>query len=211
MKKITRLVVQKKDKQRVNVYLDDEFAFGLALALAIHLKVGQLLDEEQIAILQDKDAYQKALARALDYLTRRPRSHYEIKQYLLKKELSPIHLQAVLTRLTELNLLDDLVFAHYWIENREAFRPRGEYALRYELRQKGVSETIIDTALSEVEIDEVESAYRVAQKKQRRWSGIENKWTLQQKVGSYLSRRGFGWDVIREVTQRLWDARDDME
>ena len=117
----------------------------------------------------------------------------------------------MLTRLTDLNLLDDLVFAHYWIENREAFRPRGEYALRYELRQKGVSETIIDTALSEVEIDEVESAYRVAQKKQRRWYGIENQWTLQQKVGSYLSRRGFGWDVIREVTQRLWDARDDME
>lgn len=211
MKKITRLVIQKKDKQRVNVYLDDEFAFGLALALAIHLKVGQLLDEEQIAILQDKDTYQKALARALDYLTRRPRSHHEIKQYLLKKELSPTHIQAVLTRLTDLNLLDDLVFAHYWIENREAFRPRGEYALRYELRQKGVSETIIDTALSEVEIDEVESAYRVAQKKQRRWIGIDNQWTLQQKVGSYLSRRGFGWDVIREVTQRLWDARDEME
>lgn len=211
MKKITRLVVQKKDKQRVNVYLDDEFAFGLALVEAIDLKVGQLLDQKEIAILQDKDAYQKALSRALDYLTRRPRSHQEIKKYLLKKEVSPTHIQAVLTRLTDLNLLDDLVFAHYWIENREAFRPRGEYALRYELRQKGVSETIIDTALSEVEIDEVESAYRVAQKKQRRWYGIENQWKLQQKVGSYLSRRGFGWDVIREVSQRLWDARDDME
>jgi len=211
VKKITRLVVQKKDKKRVNLYLDDEFAFGLALAEAMHLKVGQLLDEKQIAILQDKDAYQKALARALNYLTRRPRSVKEIERYLLKKERSPAHLKAVLARLTELDLLDDLAFAHYWIENREAFRPRGRYALRYELRQKGVSETIIDTALSEVEIDEVESAYRVVQKKQRRWYGTSNQWKLQQKVGSYLSRRGFGWDVIREVSQRLWDARDEVE
>ncbi len=211
MKKITRLIIQKKNKKRVNVYLDNEFAFGLALAEAISLKVGQVLDDKQIAILLDKDAYQKALASALDYLTRRPRSRQEIKQYLLKKEISPYNLQAVLTYLTDLNLLDDLAFAQYWIENREAFRPRGDYGLRYELRRKGVSETIIEEALLEADIDQVESAYRVAQKNKRRWARVENQWELQKKVGGYLSRRGFGWDVIREVSQRLWDARDDTE
>ena len=209
MKKITRLVIQKKDKERVNVYLDDEFAFGLALVEAMHLKVGQLLNETEIALLQEKDAYQKALARSLDYLTRRPRSIQEIKQYLTKKEVSPAHIEAVLARLTELDFLDDLAFAQYWIENREAFRPRGHYALRYELRQKGVSETIIEQALSLVEIDEVESAYRVAQKNKRRWRGVESQWQLQQKVSGYLGRRGFGWDVIREVSQRLWERWDD--
>ena len=210
MKKITRLVIQKKDKERVNVYLDGEFAFGLALVEAMHLKVGQVLSEEQIAVLQDKDAYQKALGRALDYLTRRPRSYWEIEQYLQKKEVSAIHLESVLQRLTELNLLDDLAFARYWIENREAFRPRGKYALRYELRQKGVSETIIEQALSQGELDEVESAYRVARKKWRNLRGFENQWQLQQKLAGYLGQRGFSWDIIREVSQRLWDTRDDL-
>ncbi len=210
MKKITRLVIQKKDKERVNVYLDGEFAFGLALVEAMHLKVGQVLSEEQIAVLQDKDAYKKALGRALDYLTRRPRSYWEIEQYLQKKEVSTIHIESVLQRLTELNLLDDLAFARYWIENREAFRPRGKYALRYELRQKGVSETIIEQALSQGELDEVESAYRVARKKWRNLRGFENQWQLQQKLAGYLGQRGFSWDIIREVSQRLWDARDDL-
>ncbi|MGB0387462.1 MAG: regulatory protein RecX [Ardenticatenaceae bacterium] len=210
MKKITRLVYQKRDKGRVNVYLDDEFAFGLALVEAVHLKVGQMLSEDEIAVLQDKDAYQRAYQRSLDYLTRRPRSCGEIEQYLLKKNVSSANIERIVERLTELNLLDDLAFANYWIENRENFRPRGKYALRHELRQKGVSETIIEQALAQVEMDEVESAYRVALKKWPRLRAVESQWQLQQKLAGYLGRRGFDWNVIREVSARLWEARDEL-
>lgn len=211
MKKITKLVVQKKNKERVNVYLDGEFAFGLALVEAIHLKVGQELSEADVLALQDKDAYQCALRQALDYLTRRPRSSQEVEVYLNKKNASTIHVQSILSRLIERGLLDDFAFAQFWIENRESFRPRGKRALRYELRQKGVNETIIEEALSQLNIDEVESGYRVALKLLPRLRGLNNKFLFKQKLTSYLSRRGFDWDVCQEVCERLWKTIDTIE
>jgi regulatory protein len=123
VKKVTRLVIQQNNKERVNVYLDGDFAFGLTLDEAIRLKVGQLLSEEEVTALQAEDLYHKAYQRALDYLARRPRSQKEIERYLSKKEVSESNIERVCERLTELGFLDDLAFASYWIENREAFRP----------------------------------------------------------------------------------------
>ncbi|MDQ4078853.1 MAG: RecX family transcriptional regulator [Chloroflexota bacterium] len=209
MRVITRLVMQKRNRERVNVYLDGEFAFGLALQEAVHLQVGQSLTDEQVAELQQADSYQKAYTRALDYLSRRPRSRGELERYLMKKEVAEHHSHQILARLTELGLLDDFAFATYWIENREAFRPRGERAIRYELRQKGVDETIIDQVLAQSELDEVESAYRVALKKMSRLQAIDDPWQFKQKLAGYLGRRGFNWDVIQQVSERLWQERED--
>ncbi len=110
MKIITRLALQQRDRERVNVYLDDEFAFGLALAEALRLKVGQTLDDEQIEALRHMDLYHKAHARALDYISRRPRSQVELQRYLKEKEVPDPHIERLLERLGEVGLLDDLAF-----------------------------------------------------------------------------------------------------
>mgnify|MGYP001466609679 CR=1 FL=1 len=205
MRKITRLAFQKRNKERVNVYLDEEFAFGLALAEAVHLKVGQELSETQIEQLKQDDEFHKAYARALDYLSRRPRSEYELSTYLKRKKMSDPHIERILGRLGDLGFLDDLAFATYWIEQRESFKPRGARALRAELRQKGVDATIIDQALSESVVDEDEGAYRVAAQKMSRWIDSEDYWQFQKKLGSFLARRGYNWDVVRRVSERLWN------
>lgn len=211
MPTITRLVVQKKDKERVNVYLDGEFAFGLTLIEAARLRIGQELTEEDIASLQDEDGYQKAYQRALDYISRRPRSQREVERYLAGKEVVPERIARIVERLTEVGLLDELAFARYWIENRETFRPRGAQAIRYELRQKGVNETIIAEALDSSEMDEAESAYRVALKQMPRLHAIEDRWQFQQKLAAHLGRRGFQWDTIRKVSDQLWNERDTLD
>lgn len=201
--------MQQRNRERVNVYLDGEFAFGLALEEALRLKVGQVLDDEQIEALRHIDLYHKAHARALDYISRRPRSQVELQRYLKEKEVPEPHIERLLARLSEVGLLDDLAFARFWIENREAFRPRGARAIRHELRQKGVDETIIDQALAQSDLDELESAYRVALKKLPRLRAISDPWEFQQKIAGFLGRRGFGWEVIRQVSDRLWQERDD--
>ncbi|MCB0076152.1 MAG: RecX family transcriptional regulator [Anaerolineales bacterium] len=207
MKRITRLAYQKRNKERVNVYLDDEFAFGLALAEAVSLKIGQLLSDEDIARLKRDDEYHKAYGRALDYLSRRPRSQYEIESYLRRKEISEAHIERIVERLTTLHYLDDFAFARYWIEQRESFRPKGARALRAELRQKRVDPAIIDQALNESALDEEEGAYQAAAKKRSRWEQIDDYWLFQKKAGAFLARRGYGWDVIRSVCQRLWNEQ----
>jgi regulatory protein len=211
VKQVTRLVIQQRNKERVNVYLDDEFAFGLALMEAVHLKVGQTLTDEQIADLKDEDQYHKAYSRSLDYLSRRPRSRQEIERYLKGKEVPEPTIERVLARLTKAQLLDDLAFAHYWIENRESFRPRGVRALRYELRQKGLDETIINEALNSSELDEIDSAYRVGAKQLYRLQSIEDRREFQQRLATYLARRGFNWETIREVSEQLWNDRNEPD
>ena len=99
------------------------------------------------------------------------------------------------------NLLDDEQFARYWVENRERFKPRGARALRYELRRKGVSDAVIDRAI--VDIDESDSAYRAAESRARRYAD-EDQWTFRKKMSDYLARRGFSYDIIRNVVDRLW-------
>ena len=85
MPKITRLEQQKNNKDRVNVYLDDEFAFGLNLMDAAHLRKGQELTENDIVELRQKDAIVKSIGIAVNLLSYRPRSTHEIRQKLQKK------------------------------------------------------------------------------------------------------------------------------
>ena len=81
-KKITALKLQKRNKDRVNVYLDDEFAFGLSRIVAAWLRTGQELTEEKIAELQAQDNVEVALQRALNFLSYRPRSEEEVRRNL---------------------------------------------------------------------------------------------------------------------------------
>lgn len=205
MPTVTRLVAQKRDKERVNLYLDGSFAFGLALEEAIHLRIGQELSEAEVEGLRDEDGYHRAYSRSLDYLSRRPRSESELDRYLREREVSEAHRARVIERLRRNGFLDDAAFAQYWIENRETFRPKGAMALRAELRQKGLDETIINQSLAESELDEEEGAYRVARRYVPRLAEITERHLFQQKLAAPLSRRGFSWEVIRSVADRLWD------
>jgi regulatory protein len=99
-------------------------------------------------------------------------------------------------------LIDDVAFAKYWVENREQFKPRAARALRFELKRKGLANTDIAEAVGE--IDESESAYRAAQARAPRWSGLERREFLD-KLTAFLVRRGFGYAVAKDAAKRAWD------
>jgi regulatory protein len=199
--KITGLKYQKKNPNRVSVYLDGRFAFGLPAILAARLKPDQFLTDAEIEALQSEGDIEQAYNRALNYLGYRPRSRREIDSYLQKRDVSQVQIEIVIGRLEHAGLLDDEAFARFWVENRERFRPRGRRALRYELRTKGVSEEIIERALELV--DAPDSAYRSAGKKARQLAGLDRQ-TFYRKMIAFLSRRGFAYEVARDVTDRYW-------
>jgi regulatory protein len=145
---ITALVVQQKNKQRVNVELDGSFGFGLALNLALGLRRGQMLDEAAIAALQTQDAVEMAWERVIRLLAIRARSAQEIRQYLQRNAAEPTIIDSVIARLQERNYLDDAEFAKAWVQNRTTFRPKGARVLQHELRQKGIAPEDIQTALA---------------------------------------------------------------
>lgn len=200
MATITALEVQKRNKERVNVYLDGDYAFSLAVIDAARLRKGQTLTAAEIATLREADAVGRAVDTAARFLAHRPRSEAEVRRNLTGKQLSEPVIDRAIERLHHLGYLDDLAFARYWLENRDTFKPRGAAALRYELRQKGVADTIIDTVLED--LNPQDAAYRAAQTRLRRLRGSDQQ-TFREKLGSFLQRRGFAYGVSRDVIEQL--------
>lgn len=200
---ITAIEPQARHANRFNVYVDDHFALGLSAILAARLHVGQILDEAQLAALAEEEAFEDARERALRFLEPRPRSTTEVRQHLHKKKIAPDVIEKVVSRLTEAGLLDDAAFAKYWVENREEFRPRAGRALRFELKRKGLPDSAIKEATAGV--DEEESAYRAGLARARRWSELEYR-EFREKLGAFLVRRGFSYEVARHAVERLWQA-----
>ncbi len=202
MGKITALTRQKRNPDRVNVYLDDEFAFGLAAIAAVSLRVGQTLSSAEIERLKGTDLEEKAKNVAIGYIEYRPRSIAETRQHLQKKEYPDDVIERVVQRLADVELLNDVAFARYWVEQRETFKPRSKMALQMELRKKGIDRALIETAVAEV--DELAAASQAAHAKARRWHSLP-KLEFRKKLGGFLQRRGFSYDIIREVTEALWE------
>jgi regulatory protein len=208
MRTITAIEVQKKNPNRVNIYLDDQFAFGLSRINAAWLKIGQPLSDEKINSLQEADSREAALQKALRFLGHRPRSVEEVRKNLEKHEIPAGVIDETIARLEREKLIGDVNFAREWVENRSTFRPRGKRALSYELRQKGLSDLVIQEALDE-EIDEEALALKAARAQARKLKGLEwNK--FREKLGGHLGRRGFGFDVIIPVTRRVWEETQNQ-
>ena len=206
--KITTLEVQKRNKERVNVYIDGEFAFGLNLMDAASLRKGQELSETEITRLMHGDAVVKAVDAAARFLSYRPRSNAEVRQNLQKKEFPPDVIAAAMSRLEALGYLDDEGFARFWVENRDTFKPRSPRALSAELQQKGVPQAIIRRVTAEVDAED--AAYRAAQQKLSRYRGSILT-DFKRKLGGYLQRRGFQYGVVNDVLNRLIEEINETE
>ena len=201
MQSITAITPQVRNQDRVNVYLDGRYAFSLAVAAALGLRVGDELTEGQIEACKAKDSLEKAKDQAIRYIVQRPRSISEIERYLKRKGYDEPQIEQVVNRLRELDLLDDTAFAEYWIEQRLTFKPRSQMALRYELQQKGVSRDVMDELLNEV--DEVAAAQDAAQRKLNSLRHLPED-QFRAKLGGFLQRRGFRYETIRQVIDDLW-------
>jgi regulatory protein len=199
---ITALQFQKRNKERVNVYLDGTYAFGLDAMQAARLHKGQVLSDEEIAALKAQDDRQRAFNLALRFLSYRPRSQFEVQRYLQDKTVADKVIQDVLLRLEQAGYVDDEAFARFWVENREQFRPRSQRALKYELYQKGVSQEIITRVLTDV--DDEAAAWRAIEGRLHRWANLPAD-ELRHKLMGYLNRRGFDYATVTVTVEKVFE------
>ena len=205
MGKVTALEVQKRNKKRVNVFIDETYAFSLSLDEAAHLHKGQNLSDAEVDALVNEAAITAATESAARFLALRPRSTQEVRQNLAKKGLSPAVIDATLERLIAFGYIDDRAFADVWVRDRMTYKPSSPRALRYELRQKGISSDVIDAALAD--LDAEDAAYQAAQAQSRRLRGTSRR-DFQNKLGAFLQRRGFSYGQARTVIRRLMQELD---
>lgn len=202
--RITSLQFQRKNTDWVNVYIEDEYALSVPAIDAARLRVGQTLGEEELVRLGQTAARQRAFDSAVRFLSYRPRSEKEVRDYLYHKNVPPADIEEVIGRLHGLEFLDDAEFARWWVDNRQKFRPRGTYALRGELRQKGVAEDVIEEAIAASEVDEAVLAEEVARRFMRRLKKGD-KQAFARKLSAHLLGRGFASEDVYPLVHKLWD------
>lgn len=205
---VTRVSPQQATAERMNIYLDGRFAFSMSVrALSEHpVSVGDQLGTADIERLRSADEPDRATASALNLLTHRGRSERELRQRLRQKGYTATAIDEAIRRVADWGYLDDEQFAAAWVEQRSSGKPRSRRALAHELREKGVDREIIETAIEEADIDEVADARRLAADKWRKERDQEPT-KRRQRTAAFLARRGYGWDVARQVMDEL--ASDD--
>ncbi|HEX2980643.1 MAG TPA: RecX family transcriptional regulator [Anaerolineaceae bacterium] len=199
---ITGLKAQKRNPNRINVYLDGEYAFAVARIVGAWLYDGLVLSEERIHDLQQQDTREVAFQRAYRFLSYRPRSENEVQRKLVELGFDQPVIAETLDRLRTSGLLGDTQFARTWVENRSTFRPRSHRFLKMELRQKGVEDEVIQQALDET-VDEDELAYQAALRRAPRWAKLDRA-EFRERLTAYLARLGFSYGTISDLIPRVW-------
>ena len=200
--KITAIETQKWRKDRVNVFIDEQYAFSLQDILAARLKRGQTLTDQEIETLRQQDAIESVYEKALFYLSFRPRSEQEMRRYLHDKGLDDEK------RRTDswlgsrrARLVDDQDFARFWVESRRPTVPAAGARSAPNCSRKGLSRDVIDASIEDV--DDEAQAFEAARGMVRRLATLDQRVFFHRLLG-YLQRRGFAYDVAIKVTKDLW-------
>lgn len=210
MPKITAISPQKKKSDRFNIFLDEKFAFGIEaeILLSNSLKVGQILQDEEIARIIKSEQGIKLLDLATNFLSFRPRSEKETREYLAKKisakEGIKFHqareseqIEKIIEKLRKYKYLNDLEFTKWFLASRTSSRPKGSALIKLELKRKGIGQETIDEIFTESP-KETDLAKRAVEKKLKRWQNLPIL-DFKKKLYQYLSSRGFDFDTIRET------------
>jgi len=190
-----------KNKKSFNIFVDGKFCFPLdaEAIMKAGLKVNQEITPEQKEKLIKESEIRGMMDKVFNFLSFRPRSQKEILDFLKRKKVGEETREMILAKLKDLEMIDDLAFSQWWLEQRKTFRPKGMELLKLELRQKGISKEIIELVLGEKkEEDESEVARKLLEMKSNRWQNLSSL-EYKKKASDFLLRRGFSWETIHKV------------
>jgi len=201
--KITKIKSQ-INKDRVNIYLDGEFAFGLSLEIAYkyNLKENMEIDESYIENVLKSEEQNRANDYALKFLSNRWRTEKEIVDKMIKKGFDEEVINETLAYLKKYNFIDDRRFAEIYTEEKVRLKKLGSYRIKHELQNKGVDESIASEIVEKYSDNEYERAMELATKKIKSYKN-DDKNAIYRKLGGYLQRRGYSFECVSKVLREL--------
>lgn len=208
---ITKIERQKRHPDRVNLYLDGEFALGLHKEVIVKcgLRKGDTLSKELMEELTSREEFTLAKQKALRLINHRLRTEKEIRTKLREKEFHPSTIDEVVKYLKEIGLLDDLEFSRAYIHDTLLRKPASRKYLQQQLRSKGVGSPIIQKVLDDsiTPSQEANIAQEAAEKLCKRYRASLKKLDPQkqhQRIAQNLARRGFSWAVISPILRKIF-------
>lgn len=156
--------------------------------------------------MADTNSLQDCLNAAYRYLSYRPRSEGEMRDWLRRRGFAKGVVEQAIVRLREQNLTDDFAFAQFWKDNRLSFRPKSKRLLAKELRGKKVAAEIIERVTGDIE-DEA-TAYQLGRNRMPALTRLDYP-DFYRRLSGYLAYRGFSYQVIRDTAARLWREKEE--
>lgn len=201
---VTAIDIQKKQRQRVNLFIDHQFYCGVTLeaVMKLGLKKGQELTEDELNQLAFEDQAITIRESALHLLDVRPRSRAELQRRLTLKGYAQEDLRPVLDQLEKSGLLNDTAFAKMLVRHLRS-KHMGSHRIMLELRSKGIQQDLIDEVLAGNDAErEDEQCLAAAEKKVSQYRRLDPV-VAKRRLTAFLQRRGFHYDVIKQVVEQL--------
>lgn len=207
---ISKIEPQKR-KGRYNIYINDDFAFGVdeEVLIKFELNKGLHVTKELQKKIENEDSYYQAYQKTLNYLSYSLRSEKQIREYLVKHELYHFS-DRMIEQLKSMRLVDDLNFAQSFVRSQANMNQKGPRNIEQDLKQRGIKEEFILTALDEYPYEEqLENAITLASK---RWNRTSKNSEIEsiQKVKAYLLNKGYSFDIVDEALAAI-DTEKDSE
>jgi len=207
MPQITAIKPQKRGNDKLNIYLDGKFAFSVTTEILLreNLKEGQEISSNKVTALIEESELSAIFDKVLRFLSFRPRSEFEINEYLLRKNVGEETRKMVMQKLKVLKLIDDEAFARWWVEQRSTFRPRGIRMLKYELRRKGIDRDLIEKTIKENRSPATDLllAEKLVQKKLSRLKNLPEA-EAKKKLYRSLLQKGFSFEVLQKAVAKFF-------
>lgn len=206
---ITNIEKQKKNENRFSVFIDNKFAFGIdgVDLLYLKIKIGSKLSDKEYNYIIENILYQKAKDKAIKYISYKLRTEKEVYNKLKEQDYDDITIQKVIELLKTYDYINDKEFTKSYIHDKFNLKGYGSERIKYELKSKGVDEQIIKDELNQSNINEVDKALMLLDKKLKGNFDIEFK--EKQKIFGFLLRRGFNYDTIKRAFDNYKKEMED--
>ena len=210
---VTKIEYQKKDPNRVNLYVDNLFFLGISLdtLASENLYEGLEISEKVLGRIVKKDLEDRFLTRVMNYLSRSPKTELQVYRYLRNLRYKKKNVwfkddldiewenlfNSIVNRLKEYKYINDEEYARSSVSSRIRNKPRGKSILIQELLSKGVDRELAQRVCNELIESEYEILRRSFEKRFRNQKfSIDN-----QQMVNYLLRKGYSWDLIVQFSK----------
>ena len=201
---ITKIEAQKRSKDRVNIYVDEEYFMAVYAELVYthSLKKGMEIDKDSLESLLHDEIYMKAKNKALSILSKSDQSEKKLREKLLNDYDENI-VEEVIEFLKGYKLINDNLLAEKIVHDNMNLSKFGKNKIKQNLYNKGIADSDIQDAISQIDPDEeYENAKYLAEKRLKRLKG-EDRNKINQKIYQHLAYKGFSYDIIKRVLREL--------
>ena len=207
MSKISNIEIQKRNKKRYNIYIDNEYAFSVSEDVLIKesLQKGIIIDDNKLKNIIEEDNFIKCRETAFRIIERSYKTDKELKDRLLQKGYNSKEINRTIDYLKEFGFVDNDKLCEIYIKSK--IKTQGKKKIKYQLLNKGIDEETINKALEGIDLDseyEREKAIELATKKYNLLIKKEqDTYKIKNKLYTFLAGRGYDYSIIQDAISEI--------